>query len=109
VTAPDGAVVEATVERSEPRFITVTLDPRHYRHIALGLDWHSDDQGYVTKLYTEPESEPRAMLPYRGADFREAIEASAYWLAANDLAGRDGEWAARTLVEITKGLPVNEG
>jgi hypothetical protein len=60
----------------------------------------------VLRLYVERESCPQDTLPYEGTDFREAIDAAADWLAGPDLYGRDGTWAARTLTEITKDLPV---
>ena len=46
------------------------------------------------------------MLPYEGTDFREAVDAAADWLAGGPVQGRDGSWAARTLREVTRELPV---
>ena len=107
VTAADGTAIEASIERSDPDAITIVLDPRSSHYLELGLDWQPEAQGYVTLLYTEPESSPQDTLPYQGADFGEAINAAADWLAGPDLYGRDGTWAARTLTEITTNLPVS--
>jgi hypothetical protein len=115
VTAADGTAIEASVDRRNADVIDIYLDPREddrgYEHyLALGFDWISDGQGYVVRLYTEPSSSPQDVLPYEGPDFRAAVEAAADWLdgLGADAYGRDGTWAARILVQVTKDLPVTE-
>ena len=107
VDASDGSPIEATVDRERADWIEITLDPREEHYLSLGFDWY-DDRGYRSELYLEPESSPQVGLPYVGTDFGEAVDAAADWLDGRDVLGRDGTWAARTLRQITKDLPVRE-
>jgi hypothetical protein len=111
VTAADGTPIEVVVDRSHSESIDIRLDPRedppYEFYLRLGFDW--DGQAYAIRLYTEPESSPQDVLPYDGADFREAVEAAADWLDSPDVYGRDGTWAARTLQLVTKDLSISPG
>jgi hypothetical protein len=83
------------------------LDPRDEHYLALLLSW-GDVYGYEMSVALDSESSPQAQLPYEGTDFREAVAAAADWLSADDdVWGRDGSWAARTLLETTRDLPVS--
>ena len=105
VLASDGTPIEATVARESAASVEITLDPRGPHYLAIGFYWPFDD-GYRLDLYIAPNSSSQQALPYQGTDFREAVEATADWLDGQDLFGRDGSWAARTLTAITKDLPV---
>ncbi len=111
VTAADGSVIQATIDRSEPGHAFIVLDPRedssYDRYLAIGLFMEGDS--YTTLLYTEPESSPQDHLPHAGPDICEAIDAAADYLDGKDFFGRDGTWAARTLRQITSDLPTADG
>ena len=103
VTAADGTLVEATVDRANANSVEITLDPRDAHYLAVGLAWLD---GYSVDLYVDRDSSRQQALPYRGTDFAEAIAATADWFEGEDVFGRDGTWAARTLTEITIDFPV---
>ena len=105
VTAADGGAIEASVNRETDDWIEITLDPREPHYLALAFGW-DDDWGYQGELYLDRESSAQGDLPYEGRDFREAIAATADWFEGEDVFGRDGTWAARTLTAITRDLPV---
>jgi hypothetical protein len=66
--------------------------------------------GIRCRWRSTPLSSPQERLPYEGDGLREAIAAVPDWFNADDdLGGRDGPWAARTLLEITKDLAVSTG
>jgi hypothetical protein len=109
VTAADGTLIEARVDHEDPRWIAIVLDPRDEHYLSLDLSW-GDGIGYQMSVAIDSESSPQQRLPYEGTDFREAIAAAADWFNADDdVFGRDGPWAARTLLEITRDVPVFAG
>jgi hypothetical protein len=111
VTAADGTPIEASVDRRDTDLIEIVLDPRKgRRYLDLRFLWTNDAQGYRIDLHTDALSSPQDTLPYEGPDFREAVDAAADWLRSlgADAYGRDGAWATRTLIQVTKDLPVIE-
>jgi hypothetical protein len=102
VTSADNTWIVAAVDRRNPDFVRVELDPRPDHYLVLAFDWIDDDQGYVIRVYTEPLTSPADVLPYEGRDFREAVVAAADWLDGMDVYGRDGSWAARTLLDVAE-------
>jgi hypothetical protein len=109
VLGPDGAHIEATIDRRDPSAVEITLDPREAddRYLVLTFHWRQDNV-YGISLWLEPLSSPQDVLPYQGPDFREAIDAAADRLDGTHFQGRDGTWAARTLREIAKDIQILE-
>ena len=104
VTGADGARIEVVFDRRDSELIHIALDPRdeppYEFYLVLSFYW--DGAAYRIHLYTAPMTSHQDILPYEGPDFREAIEAAADWLDRPEIYGRDGTWAARTLLEVTQ-------
>jgi hypothetical protein len=87
---------------------------RHARRLSRTADLirirHIDRRPPAT-TYKRPSVGVLINVPSAGthrtaANFREAVDAAGDWLDARNYHGRDGTWAARTLPDLTKGLPL---
>ena len=105
VVAADGSTVEAVVDRHDPGYAELELDPRAESYLAIRLLW-SDDRGYHARLYTEPQGSHQYAFNATSRDVREVVDAAVDWLATGELRGHDGPWAARTLREVARQLPL---
>lgn len=105
ITAADGMPVEAVIDREDPGYVELRLDPRSEHFLTLGFAW-SDARGYHGRVYTEPLSSHAADLDHDSPDFTDVVDAAADWLTTADWDDRDCAWAARTLRALAGHLPV---
>jgi hypothetical protein len=103
VIATDGASIDAVIDRREPGYVVLQLDPRPGSFLTVTFAW-SDGSGHVARLLTEPETSPAHVFDHTGPDFTDVADAAAEWLAGVDLGDRDGAWTGRTLRDLVARL-----